>query len=180
MKHLQFRHSQNSSTGYQVTRLNQRRHLVGMRRGYVISICSPVKFLLNINLQQSGRLIKRLAWCCRWKTGFNQEEILLLTISNQLILKESRDEKSSKFAFSGNLTLVSYASKKGELLIRLSSMHMTLQSKRRNASPHIIVHYSSNKGVVNVMDKMATTYTCKQARTATKNPDVILWAACPQ
>ena len=55
-------------------------------------------------------------------------------IPKQLTVTEGREEKSSIFAFSGNLTLVSYAPKRAKLSHCCLQCIMTLKWKERNAN----------------------------------------------
>ena len=41
-------------------------------------------------------------------------------------------------------------------------MHHDTQVEGQEHKPHIILHYNANKGGVDVMDQLATTYTCRR------------------
>lgn len=77
-----------------------------------------------------------------------------------------RSVHSSKFAFSGNLSLVSYVPKKGRMVHLLSSQHNTPDiSEKEGKKPTMIEDYNSTKGAVDNADKLIREYTCSR-RTA--------------
>jgi len=75
---------------------------------------------------------------------------------------QGREERSSTYGFCDNLTLVSYVPKKGKVVTLLSSMHHDTRVEGDDKKPHIIQHYNACKGGVDVMDKLATTYSCRR------------------
>lgn len=83
-------------------------------------------------------------------------------IPKEMIDTRGKEEKSSTFGFSDDLTLVSYIPKKGKVVTMLSTMHHDSITEGEDRKPQIILHYNSCKGGVDTMDKMATTYTCRR------------------
>ena len=51
---------------------------------------------------------------------------------------------------------------KGKIVTLISSMHHNTRVEGEQQKPHIILHYNSCKGGVDVMDKLATTYSCRR------------------
>ncbi|KAB0790446.1 hypothetical protein PPYR_15168 [Photinus pyralis] len=74
----------------------------------------------------------------------------------------SREVFSSLFGFSGELTVVSYVPKKSNAVVMLSTMHQDATVIGEEKKPEVILHYNSNKGAVDTMDKMVATYSCKR------------------
>ena len=74
----------------------------------------------------------------------------------------SREQGSSAFLFSDNLTLVSYVAtsskKKKKNVLLLSSMH-SLPSLENSGKPEIIEFYNSTKGGVDALDQMCAIYS---------------------
>jgi hypothetical protein len=59
-----------------------------------------------------------------------------------------RDENSSIFGFTNDLTLVSYAPNKNKSVVLLSSLHHDSAICRNSGKPEIIEFYNKTKGAV--------------------------------
>ncbi|KAJ8384204.1 hypothetical protein AAFF_G00207520 [Aldrovandia affinis] len=80
-----------------------------------------------------------------------------------LLSTERRAELSSKFAFTATHSLVSYVPKRKRNVILMSTVHKNATvSTAEHRKPHIILDYNSNKGGVDCLDKLTSTYTCKR------------------
>lgn len=73
-----------------------------------------------------------------------------------------KQEYSSMFGFSGQLTLVSYVPKKNRAVILLSSMHHDTAIEGEMKKPEIINHYNSHKGGVDNLDHLVGIYSVKR------------------
>lgn len=74
-----------------------------------------------------------------------------------------REEQSSIFGFSNDLTLVSYVPAKKKAVILLSSQFHSNDiscDEKAQRKPEIILHYNKTKGAVDTGDKMTREYTC--------------------
>lgn len=77
-----------------------------------------------------------------------------------------RPVQSSIFAFTKDLTIVSYVPKKGKMVHLLSSQHDDDQiSKQDENKPIMILNYNKTKGGVDNSDKLIREYSCSR-RTA--------------
>jgi len=75
---------------------------------------------------------------------------------------KTREEKSSIFLFTNDLTMVSYVPKKNKSVVLLSSMHHTSDvSTEDHRKPEIILFYNSTKGGVDTVDLMVRYYSCR-------------------
>ncbi|KAJ8363286.1 hypothetical protein SKAU_G00121170 [Synaphobranchus kaupii] len=76
---------------------------------------------------------------------------------------KSREVHSSEFGFSGNMTMVSYVTKKGKVVVLLSTMHddKAVDDNSVKKKPEMIQYYNKTKGGVDTMDQMVRTYSCK-------------------
>lgn len=83
-------------------------------------------------------------------------------IPSQLTDSKGREENSTIFAFSDQLTLVSYVPKKKKVVTLLSTMHHDCAVEGPTKKPHVILHYNDFKGGVDNLDKLAATYTCRR------------------
>lgn len=84
---------------------------------------------------------------------------------NELKIR-GQSEKSSRFAFTGEISMVSYVPKKGRLVHVLSTQHSdTSISQEEHKKPIMILDYNSTKGGVDNADKLIREYTCAR-RTA--------------
>ncbi|XP_041864774.1 piggyBac transposable element-derived protein 4-like [Melanotaenia boesemani] len=80
-----------------------------------------------------------------------------------LLGTKDRAPLSSKFAFLGRTTVVSYCPKKNKNVIVMSTFHKDAAvSSREDKKPEIILDYNKNKGGVDNLDKVTGTYTCKR------------------
>jgi len=82
-------------------------------------------------------------------------------IPKEMIETKGKEEKSSMFGFSGDLTLVAYVPRKGKIVTMLYTMHHD-SATEEDRKPQVILHYNSTKGGVDNMDKMATSYSCRR------------------
>lgn len=73
-----------------------------------------------------------------------------------------REEKSSIFAFSGNLTLASYVPTKGKAVTVLSTGHHDERVEGDDRKPEMILHYNEKKGGVDNMDHLVSIFTCRR------------------
>lgn len=84
----------------------------------------------------------------------------------ELSTKVNRSVTSSKFAFSGDITMVSYIPKKNRMVHLLSTQHDDdAVSDQEHKKPIIIMDYNRTKGAVDNSDKLIREYTCAR-RTA--------------
>ena len=74
----------------------------------------------------------------------------------------AREEHSSVFGFTDQLTLVSYVPKRNNAVTMLSSMHHDQAVEGDLHKPEIITHYNAHKGGVDNMDHLAGTYSVKR------------------
>ena len=70
-----------------------------------------------------------------------------------------RDENSSIFGFTKDLTFVSYIPKKNKLVILLSSLHHASAICSDSGKPEITEFYNKTKGVVDMLVQMCAMYT---------------------
>lgn len=77
---------------------------------------------------------------------------------------KGREVKSSTFAFTEDVTLVSYLQKKNKNVIVISSQHHSneVDDKREDGKPAIILHYNKTKGAVDTADQLIRTYSCQR------------------
>lgn len=66
---------------------------------------------------------------------------------------------SSKFAFDGNLTLVSHTPKQNKIVLLLSTLHHTATINSNNKKPEIIDIYNITKGGTDTFDQMCHEYS---------------------
>ena len=84
-------------------------------------------------------------------------------IQEQFLPKRNREVNETLFSHQENLTMVSYAPKKGKSVILLSSMHKDAKiSTREDKKPEIILHYNRAKGGVDTLDQMVETNSTKR------------------
>jgi hypothetical protein len=74
-----------------------------------------------------------------------------------------RDEKSSIFGFTMDLTLVSYLPNKNKLVVLLSSLHHDSAICNDSGKPEIIEFHNKTKGAVDMLDQMSARYTEQRA-----------------
>ena len=154
---------------------------------FFVRLCSSLTFLCGTcDVNQGARVVKALTE--KWlRSGqnivsdnfftsvplaedmFAQNMTLVGTIRKnkadvpaKMTTAQGREERSSTYGFCDNLTLVSYVPKKGKVVTLLSSMHHDTRVEGDDKKPHIIQHYNACKGGVDVMDKLATTYSCRR------------------
>jgi len=70
-----------------------------------------------------------------------------------------REENSSIFVFTGDLTLVSYVPKKNNSVVLFSSLHHDSAICGNSGKPEIIEFYNKRKGAVDMLDQMCARYT---------------------
>jgi len=71
----------------------------------------------------------------------------------------------SILGFAGQLTLVSYAPKKNDAVILLSSLHSDQAVDGKEHKPEIISHYNAHNGSVDNIDHLAGTYSFCETET---------------
>jgi hypothetical protein len=74
-----------------------------------------------------------------------------------------RDENSSIFEFTKDLTLASYVPKKNKSVVLLSSLHHDSGTCRDSEKPEIIKFYNKTKDAVDLLDQMCARYTIQPA-----------------
>jgi len=74
-----------------------------------------------------------------------------------------RDENSSIFGFTNDLTLVSYVPKKNKSVVLLSSLHHDSAICSDSGKPEITEIYNKTKCAVDMMDQMCARYTVQRA-----------------
>jgi hypothetical protein len=74
-----------------------------------------------------------------------------------------RDEKSSIFGFTKDLTLVSYVPKKNKSVVLLSSLHHVPAICSDSRKPETIEFYNKTNGAVDMLDQMCARYTVQRA-----------------
>ena len=74
-----------------------------------------------------------------------------------------RDENSSVFVFTKDLTLVSYVPKKNNSFFLFSSLHHDSAICSDSGKPEIIEFYNKTKGAVDMLDQMCARYTVQRA-----------------
>jgi hypothetical protein len=80
-----------------------------------------------------------------------------------LLTTRGREAFSSKFAFTPTTTLISYLPKRNKNVVLLSTLHKTAEiSDREDRKPAIILDYNNNKGVMENLDKVIGTYSCRR------------------
>ena len=72
-----------------------------------------------------------------------------------------RDENSSIFGFTKDLTLVSYVPKKNKSVVLLSSLHHDSAICSDSEKPEIIEFYNRTNGAVDLLDQMCARYTAQ-------------------
>nr|XP_046159380.1 piggyBac transposable element-derived protein 4-like [Oncorhynchus gorbuscha]XP_046159383.1 piggyBac transposable element-derived protein 4-like [Oncorhynchus gorbuscha] len=86
-------------------------------------------------------------------------------LPSALLATKVREDFSSKFAFTPTTTLVSYLPKNKNVVL-LSTLHKTTEiSDCEDRKPVIILDYNHNKGVVDNLDKVIGTYSCRRMTT---------------
>jgi hypothetical protein len=85
-----------------------------------------------------------------------------------------RDEKSSIFGFTKDLTLVSYVPKKNKSVVLLLSLHHDSAICSDSGKPEIIEFYNKPKRAANMLDQMCARYTVQRRNSQMDNAN-ILW-----
>lgn len=80
-------------------------------------------------------------------------------IPPQFQANKNREEKSSLYGFSNDITLLSYAPKPSKSVILISSMHHNKSTDPISETPEIIEFYNSTKSGVDTLDKKAANYS---------------------
>lgn len=77
----------------------------------------------------------------------------------QFLPSKQREEGSTLYGFTSQITLISHVPKKTKAVILASSMHHSEGTDERTGKPEIIAYYNSTKGGVDDMDKKCAIYT---------------------
>jgi len=86
-------------------------------------------------------------------------------LPTKLTETRGRQENTSIFAFQDCATLVSYCSKKGRVVVLISTEHDTAEvDNSEKAKPRMVLDYNASKAGVDTMDQMVRTYTSKTRR----------------
>ena len=83
-------------------------------------------------------------------------------IPPELLPNKDRPEKSSVFAFSGNLTMASYVPNKGKAVFLLSTQHHDKATEGDDHKPEVILYYNQKKSGVDNMDHLCAAFTCRR------------------
>lgn len=114
--------------------------------------------------------------CDNFFTSYNLRQLLLNRNSTMLgTMRKNKPElpnqmtnkevHSSSFYFTDDTTIVKYIPKKNKNVILMSTMHHDKSiSSRPDKKPEMILDYNANKGVVDTLDQLLNTYTCKTNR----------------
>lgn len=98
-------------------------------------------------------------------------------IPSAFVSTRNRDENSSMFAFTDDVTLVSYIPKKGKNVILMSSIKeddLIEKDASDTKTPAIITLYNKTKSAVDLVEEMCATYNT--ARNTQRWPMVIFYA----
>lgn len=81
-----------------------------------------------------------------------------------LINTYRRQQFSTQFLFTNNLTLVSYVPKPGKCIVLLSSLHQehNICGPKDNYKPEIMSYYNVTKGAVDTLNKLLQEYSCRR------------------
>jgi len=66
---------------------------------------------------------------------------------------------TSRFAFSNNMTLVSYCPKKNKVVLLISTLHKNGKINSETGKPEIVMHYNKTKEGTDTFDQLAKMYT---------------------
>ncbi|XP_027132677.1 piggyBac transposable element-derived protein 4, partial [Larimichthys crocea] len=136
------------------------------------------RVVLDVTEGLTGRSIT----CDNFFTSYELAQRLLLENNNTLLgtVRKNKPELpdallalrgrrvlSSKFAFTRDTALVSYLAKKNKNVLLLSTLHARTadvvgRRQRADNKPAVILDYNSNKGGVDNLDKVVTTYSCRR------------------
>ena len=83
-------------------------------------------------------------------------------IPNSFLPQKSRQEKTSVYGFTDEISLVSYVPKKGKAVILVSSMHHSQEDDPETGKPEIISFYNLTKSGVDALDQKCATYTASR------------------
>lgn len=80
-------------------------------------------------------------------------------VPREFLPSRGKQEKSSLYGFTNELTLVSYVPKKNKTVILISSMHHNQGIDEETEKPEIIAFYNATKGGVDALDEKCTVYS---------------------
>lgn len=80
-------------------------------------------------------------------------------LPSEFLPSKTKEVGSSIFGFQKEVTIVSYVPKKNRAVILLSTMHDDSAINPETKKPEIIMDYNSNKGGVDTVDKMCSSYS---------------------
>jgi hypothetical protein len=77
-------------------------------------------------------------------------------------LPKTRQQFESKFAFTTNTALVSYAPRKNKTVVLLSTMHNRPEvfTEGEGCKPYMVLDYNATKGAVDAFDQKTSFYSC--------------------
>lgn len=118
--------------------------------------CTGDNFFSSLTLTQS-LLTQKITYC-----GTVRKNRRFLPPA--ILETKGREVKSSVFAFTEDITLVSYIPKKQKNVILMSSQHHNneVHEAREDRKPEIILHYNKTKGAVDTADQLIRTYSCQR------------------
>lgn len=95
-------------------------------------------------------------------------------IPKDMQANKERGVLTSLFCFRNNMTLVSYIPKRNKAVQLLSTLHQHSKVNNNNKMlPEIIEFYNKNKGGVDLLDQMISSYTCNRQ---TKRWPNVIWS----
>lgn len=80
-------------------------------------------------------------------------------IPPQFLPHRNREEKSSLYGFTENLTLLSYVPKVNKAVLLISSMHHSREDDPESNKPEMIALYNRTKGGVDTVDQLCANYS---------------------
>lgn len=86
---------------------------------------------------------------------------------------DNKEGHSSSFYFTNDTTVVNYIPKKNKNILISTLHHDNEVSNRNDKEPQSILDYNSTKGVVDTLDQVTSTYTCK--RKTNRSPVILLY-----
>ncbi|XP_047120280.1 piggyBac transposable element-derived protein 4-like [Schistocerca piceifrons] len=78
---------------------------------------------------------------------------------------KTREECTTRFAYSGKTLLVSYVPKRNKAVLLLSTQHQSFEVPKENnlkRKPEVVLYYNSTKSGVDTLDQMSSYYSVKK------------------
>ncbi len=99
-------------------------------------------------------------------------------IPKEMLLSNTRPEKSSLFGFAGDVTITSYVPQKGKAVRVLSTMHHDAATAGDDGKPEIILYYNAKKSGVDNMDHLPTIFSCKRKNQSVAHGSFLQYVRC--